>query len=285
MNTIARLAQRAVAAPPGFRADNAGSLRDLAYVALKAAIADTNIYDPSQELRLDERQLVNAIVPEVARFEPDVVITGNIHGAKWPVAIRAELRRQRMVRSRRSRDHHRFDPWVQQQLVEVTLDTNAGMAPGELRRAGHIRLAQAEQTELRPLENVADDVRPPVPIADDGGSDWRRDHAEEETRRGLGHDHPVQAILQIAMLVADMDLAVAVLGHAGRLEKDLGQVAIGAAGLVVERGAVEMDVAGAERRLDRVPRAVELARRDDDFIRVDVRIIGGMRRPGQGKAE
>jgi DNA-binding GntR family transcriptional regulator len=32
-------------------------LRDLAYEALKTAIADTNIYDPYQELRLDERQL------------------------------------------------------------------------------------------------------------------------------------------------------------------------------------------------------------------------------------
>ena len=61
MNTIARLAQRAAAAPPGFRTDNARSLRDLAYEALKTAIADTNIYDPSQELRLDERQLGMAL--------------------------------------------------------------------------------------------------------------------------------------------------------------------------------------------------------------------------------
>ena len=61
MNTIARLAQRAAAGPPGFRTDNARSLRDLAYEALKTAIADTNIYDPSQELRLDERQLGMAL--------------------------------------------------------------------------------------------------------------------------------------------------------------------------------------------------------------------------------
>jgi DNA-binding GntR family transcriptional regulator len=37
------------------------SLRDQAYVLLKNAIADTDIYDPKQELRLDERQLTTAL--------------------------------------------------------------------------------------------------------------------------------------------------------------------------------------------------------------------------------
>src|SRR5665213_2127635 len=40
---------------------NAKSLRDQAYARLKAAIADTDIYDPKQELRLDERQLTMAL--------------------------------------------------------------------------------------------------------------------------------------------------------------------------------------------------------------------------------
>jgi DNA-binding GntR family transcriptional regulator len=61
VNTIARLAQRAAAGPLGSRTDNARSLRDLAYEALKTAIADTNIYDPCQELRLDERELGMAL--------------------------------------------------------------------------------------------------------------------------------------------------------------------------------------------------------------------------------
>ncbi len=61
MNTIARLAQRAAATPIGLRHDDAKSLRDRAYEALKSAIADTNIYDPDQELRLDARQLSMAL--------------------------------------------------------------------------------------------------------------------------------------------------------------------------------------------------------------------------------
>lgn len=40
---------------------NATSLRDQAYALLKNAIAETDIYDPSQELRLDERQLTTAL--------------------------------------------------------------------------------------------------------------------------------------------------------------------------------------------------------------------------------
>jgi DNA-binding GntR family transcriptional regulator len=40
---------------------NATSLRDQAYSLLKNAIAETDIYDPKQELRLDERQLTAAL--------------------------------------------------------------------------------------------------------------------------------------------------------------------------------------------------------------------------------
>jgi DNA-binding GntR family transcriptional regulator len=40
---------------------NSTSLRDQAYTLLKSAIADTDIYDPKQELRLDERQLTAAL--------------------------------------------------------------------------------------------------------------------------------------------------------------------------------------------------------------------------------
>lgn len=40
---------------------NATSLRDQAYKLLKSAIADTDIYEPGQELRLDERQLSTAL--------------------------------------------------------------------------------------------------------------------------------------------------------------------------------------------------------------------------------
>ena len=62
MNTIAKLVQRAApAAPLSLGPLNATSLRDQAYALLKNAIADTDIYDPQQELRLDERQLTTAL--------------------------------------------------------------------------------------------------------------------------------------------------------------------------------------------------------------------------------
>src|ERR1700726_2647580 len=62
MNTIARVLQRAAASAPLTLAPlNATSLRDQAYALLKSAIADTDIYNPSQELRLDERQLTKAL--------------------------------------------------------------------------------------------------------------------------------------------------------------------------------------------------------------------------------
>jgi DNA-binding GntR family transcriptional regulator len=62
MNTIAKLVQRAApAAPLALGPLNATSLRDQAYTLLKNAIAETDIYDPQQELRLDERQLTTAL--------------------------------------------------------------------------------------------------------------------------------------------------------------------------------------------------------------------------------
>ena len=68
MNTIATLVERsALAERSGSPATlalgplNSTSLRDQAYALFKSAIADTDIYDPKQELRLDERQLTAAL--------------------------------------------------------------------------------------------------------------------------------------------------------------------------------------------------------------------------------
>src|SRR5579872_4265755 len=62
MNSIVTLVQRTTSATPLALAPlNATSLRDQAYALLKTAIADTDIYDPNQELRLDERQLTAAL--------------------------------------------------------------------------------------------------------------------------------------------------------------------------------------------------------------------------------
>jgi DNA-binding GntR family transcriptional regulator len=62
MSTIAKLIQRtAPAAPLALSPLNVTSLRDQAYALLKNAMAETDIYDPAQELRLDERQLTAAL--------------------------------------------------------------------------------------------------------------------------------------------------------------------------------------------------------------------------------
>jgi DNA-binding GntR family transcriptional regulator len=62
MNSTVTMVQRmSAAAPLSLAPLNATSLRDQAYALLKNAIADTDIYDPNQELRLDERQLTTAL--------------------------------------------------------------------------------------------------------------------------------------------------------------------------------------------------------------------------------
>ncbi len=62
MSTTATIIQRATAGSTLALAPlNPTSLRDQAYALLKGAIADTDIYDPKQELRLDERQLTTAL--------------------------------------------------------------------------------------------------------------------------------------------------------------------------------------------------------------------------------
>src|SRR6478735_2399493 len=62
MSTTAKVLQRAATtAPLALAPLNATSLRTQVYGLLKAAIADTDIYNPQQELRLDERQLITAL--------------------------------------------------------------------------------------------------------------------------------------------------------------------------------------------------------------------------------
>lgn len=62
MSTTEKVLQRAANTTPlALSPLNATSLRDQAYALLKQAIADTDIYNPTQELRLDERQLTAAL--------------------------------------------------------------------------------------------------------------------------------------------------------------------------------------------------------------------------------
>jgi DNA-binding GntR family transcriptional regulator len=62
MSIVASLVQRSSSGVTlSLTALNPTSLRDQAYTLLKSAISETDIYDPHQELRLDERQLTTAL--------------------------------------------------------------------------------------------------------------------------------------------------------------------------------------------------------------------------------
>src|SRR5471030_2441520 len=62
MNTIASVRRpRDTAGPLALTPLNSISLRDQAYALLKDAIADTDIYSERRPLRLDERQLTQAL--------------------------------------------------------------------------------------------------------------------------------------------------------------------------------------------------------------------------------
>ena len=71
----------------------------------------------------------------------------------------------------RGGDRHRLDPRVGERGVEVGLDPDPGMAAAEVFGAAFVELAEAHQAELGALDDVADDVRAPVAVADDQGSD------------------------------------------------------------------------------------------------------------------
>ena len=98
--------------------------------------------------------------------------------------------------------------------------------------------------------------------------------------KAVGHGDAVEAILDIAVFVADVDRAVAiiVLRDARRLQQHRLHGAVGAAGLDVEGGAVELVIVGADRGLDRIARLVE-PRCDGDGRRG---VSGGGRRVGGG---
>ena len=70
MSVAARKVHRAArAAPLSLAPLNTSSLRNQVYAHLKAAIADMDIYNAQQQLRLDERELItrSAYVPPFAR--------------------------------------------------------------------------------------------------------------------------------------------------------------------------------------------------------------------------
>ena len=85
------------------------------------------------------------------------------------------------------------------------------------------------------------------------------------TLKPLGQDHAVQPVLQAVVLAADVQLAVAVLRHARRLQDHLVERRVLAAGRVSMAWDDERIGRGADLRLDGGARRVEPLGRDDDL--------------------
>jgi hypothetical protein len=103
----------------------------------------------------------------------------------------------------------------------------------------------------------------------------RGSKVEPKPGDALGHDHAVQPVLEIGMLVTDMDRAVAVERDAGRLHEHLDEAAIEPARLVFQQRAAELVIARAKRRQDVVARIVEPAGGNDDVGRLGRVVAGG----------
>ena len=101
----------------------------------------------------------------------------------------------------------------------------------------------------------------------------------------VGNGDPVEPVLDVAVFVADVDIAVAVriLADPWRLEQHAFERAVGPAWLDVERLAVEAVGAGAERRIDRIAGIVEPPGGDDDGVARGGIVGFGWRRRGLGK--
>ena len=119
-----------------------------------------------------------------------------------------------------------------------------------------------------------------------GAGDQRQRMGEPRFQRLAEHGqalrqlHAVQAVLRVAVLVADMHLAEAVLRDAGRLQQDLLQGRLVALGQGLDGAAVEAVHGGAEAGLDGGARGVQPLRDHGDVVQGHVasQVNGGRRR-------
>ena len=69
-----------------------------------------------------------------------------------------------------SGDRDGLDPRIGERGIEVGLDPDPRVAAAEVFGAAFVELAEPHQAELRTLNDVTDNVRSPVAIADNQGS-------------------------------------------------------------------------------------------------------------------
>ena len=206
---------------------------------------------------------------DAAGFGQDVGDVGERPDLRRPVVDRV-ARRQRI-----------FDAEV---VAEIAARQEVAEIAG--RALDHrARLEPAEAAAVDPdLAAVVQKARLGLEIDDAGGAvavlrrqragdqlDRARDARIEggaEAADAFGDDDAVEPILQVGVLVADVDHAIAVLDHARGLEQRLVEREVGAARLLLERFLVERILARAERRRDRIAGDVEPAAGDHDVARV-----------------
>ena len=85
-----------------------------------------------------------------------------------------------------------------------------------------------------------------------------------EARQPLGQDGAVDAVLQVAVIAAHVQLARAVLHHAWQLQHDLVETLVSSAGQRGDRLVVERVAVCAQAGLNRIARGVEPVRGDHD---------------------
>ena len=121
------------------------------------------------------------------------------------------------------------------------------------------------------LDADVDDARGAQAVLRRQGAGEQRKRVGEPGRQDLAEQgqpfrqlNAVEPVLQAAVVAAHMDLAEAVLHHAGRAQQHLVQRRVLALRGVLDGGAAEVVLGGAEARQDRAALLVHLGRRDGD---------------------
>ena len=145
----------------------------------------------------------------------------------------------------------------------------------------------AAVVEQADLGSDVDDARRLQPVlgrhgAGDQAHAFHQPRAEglAEHRNAFRQDDPVDAVLQVVVIVAHVELTETVLGDSGELQDDLIELLVVALRQSLDGGVGHRIDGGAQRRFDGLPGRVEPLSRHHDRRHCS-RIAGGVRRIGR----